>query len=84
MPVADVLAALFTGTLWGGFAGLTVGLSLFGFSTAEPPELQVWNVLVTDIAVLPGLALGLCVGLIRVVAVQWRTRVRVTAQADLA
>ena len=37
MPIADVIGALFTGALWGGFAGLTVGLSLSGFSTAEPP-----------------------------------------------
>jgi len=83
MPMADVIGALLRGALWGALGGLTVGLSQFGFSTSEPAELQVWNVLVTLVAIVPGLALGLCIGLVRVIAVQWRTRLRISAQEDL-
>jgi hypothetical protein len=84
MPMADVIGALLRGALWGAFGGLTVGLSQLGFSTSEPAELQVWNVLVTLVAVVPGLVLGLCIGFVRVIAVQRRTRVRISQQEDLA
>lgn len=84
MPMADVIGALLRGALWGALGGLAVGLTLLGFSSSEPAELQVWNVLATAVAVVPGLIIGLCVGLVRVIAVQWRTRVRVREQEDLA
>lgn len=84
MPMTDVIGALVSGALWGSLGGLTVGLSFFGFSASNPAELQVWNVLMSAIAVVPGLLLGLCIGLVRVIAVQRRTRVRVSAQEDLS
>jgi len=84
MPMVDVIGALLRGTLWGGLTGLTVGLGLLGLSTSEPAELQVWNVLATAVAVVPGLVLGLCAGVVRVIALQWRTRVRIKDEEGLA
>jgi hypothetical protein len=83
MPIADVIGALLRGALWGAFGGLVVGLSLFGFSTSEPAELQVWNVVVTAVAMMPGMALGLCIELVRLIAVQRRTRVHIRELEDL-
>jgi len=82
MPLVDVVGALITGVLWGGLVGLLAGITVFGF-TDEPPELQVWNVLVTAIMILPGFAAGLLFSVIRIIAVLRRARLHVRERPDM-